>query len=132
MKDTTSNSKCSENLLKVCNAIVKQVDYHVKTVIVLWLFCIQIFFLLDWNCIWVQKSVRHLICHVLFHCWRAQEVLISNSNSGMRTVTNYFLLNLSVADISISLFCTLNQVRNRIFRFYPVLMRTNIWKNISS
>ena len=40
----------------------------------------------------------------------------------MRTVTNYFLLNLSVADIAISLFCTLNQVGDFLlfkpFRIY--------------
>ena len=29
---------------------------------------------------------------------------------GMRTVTYYFLLNLSLADIAITIFCTLNKV----------------------
>ena len=30
--------------------------------------------------------------------------------AGLKTVTNYFLLNLAVADIFITVFCTLNQV----------------------
>ena len=30
--------------------------------------------------------------------------------AGLKTVTNYFLLNLAVADILITVFCTLNQV----------------------
>ena len=37
--------------------------------------------------------------------------------AGLKTVTNYFLLNLAVADIFITIFCTLNQVKIAIIHF---------------
>jgi len=41
------------------------------------------------------------------------------TSAGMKTVTNYFLLNLSLADISITLFCTLNQIILFSLGYFP-------------
>ena len=64
---------------------------------------------------------RQLIWSILFvsmattaTCGNLIVIWIVLWHQRMRTVTNYFLLNLSLADISITLFCTLNQVMSTL------------------
>ena len=75
------------------------------------LFSISFWNILNWQLIfwiWIYKYGMSIIL-------REEEKKLEKCSKlvffvGMRTVTNYFLLNLSIADIGITLFCTLNQL----------------------